>query len=47
MEALGLAPMPSLDEAIRDYLKARAQKLNVSPTLRPYSAAPPPASSST
>ena len=35
MEALGIAPMPSLDDAIREYLKARAQKLSVSPTLRP------------
>ena len=35
MEALGLAPMPSLDDAIREYLLTRAQKPSVSPTLRP------------
>jgi dTDP-4-dehydrorhamnose reductase len=27
IEALGIAPMPSLDQAIRLYLKARAQRL--------------------
>jgi dTDP-4-dehydrorhamnose reductase len=35
MEALGLAPMPSLDDAIREYQLTRAQKPSVSPTLRP------------
>lgn len=35
IEALGLAPMPSLDDALREYMKARAQKLSASPTLRP------------
>ena len=35
MEALGIAPMPSLDDAIREYLLTRAQKPSVSPTLRP------------
>jgi len=28
MESLGIAPMPPLDQAIADYLKARAQKLS-------------------
>lgn len=31
-EALGVAPMPSLDEAIRTYLQTRSQRLGTAPT---------------
>ena len=33
MEAQGIAPMPSLDQAIRLYLAVRAQKLSLSPSF--------------